>query len=111
MNHIKYIESQTSGGPYGFEATKMIVEINSLRVLLVMGYGGEDTSFGGCVRWRHGVAVQLLAADTLESLSTISATFLSTGLDIALTGYDTTRPIIDQPGTWIEDMATGALKS
>lgn len=66
----KLIEKRDVERCYGFRGTEAIIESEKYGKLLVMdGYGGENTMAGGAVRWRHGLAIKLKKEDTLDTLN------------------------------------------
>jgi hypothetical protein len=48
----------------------IIESADGQRIYLQQGYGGESQICGGCYRWRHGLAMEVLPGDTLTSLHT-----------------------------------------
>lgn len=64
------IESNTTTGEYGRSKTEAIIEANGRRLYICEGFGGMDSLSGGAIRWRHGIAIEIAAEDTLESLKT-----------------------------------------
>ena len=104
------IETMRTEGQYGLPADEMIVELNDgRRVWLLEFYGGENTAEGGCYRWRHGLAIQVMPTDTLTSLHTDSGEWDNTHSRNAIVGgYDTRRPLIEWDGAEIERVATTA---
>ena len=63
------IETDTRRGAYDFRQTRAIIQHHSLgRLLLVEGFGGQDSLSGGAYRWRHGTVYKIDASATLQSL-------------------------------------------
>lgn len=107
----KLIERNTLTGDYNLPLQEMIVELsNGRRVYLIEGFGGMSSLEGGQNRWRHGVAVQILPADTLDSLSEDSGDYYVGSYTRMMNGYDKQRPILDWDGWVIDRVATSAIE-
>lgn len=88
------IESRDVERDYGFTGCEAIVDHPTLgRILIVDGYGGENTPSGGCVRWRHGSIYQLLPDDDLDTLEDGRWNDSMSQLDAILYGIDESRPL------------------
>lgn len=74
------------------------------RLYLTQGFGGLDTMYGGLYRWRHGIAVQLLPDDTIESLSA-PHNEIETIIGAACEGYRDDRPLLEWDGQCIANVA------
>ena len=103
------IETDKVKGQYDMWCHRMIVSHNGQRVLLIQGWGGMGDIRGGTYRWTHGEAVQLLPTDTLLSLSGDSDIDGTSIMDLALRGYDDTRPILGWTGAAINSYALHAI--
>lgn len=100
----KLIESTRVEADYGMLCTLAIVEHEVRgRLFLREGYGGEDSLQGGAIRWRHGLAIRIQPADTLESLRRDPETYLN-----LVQGFDAERPVLDWDGTSVEAVARAA---
>jgi hypothetical protein len=98
------IETTRVDADYGMLATLAIVEHPTHgRIFIREGYGGEDTLAGGAIRWRHGLAIRIQPADTLESLRRDPETYLN-----LVQGFDAERPVLDWDGTSVEAVARAA---
>ena len=54
---------------YGMTGESMIIDHPTHgRLLISDGFGGMDSHYGGGVRWRHGMVVQLKPTDTFAGL-------------------------------------------
>ena len=108
------VETRTVDGEYGFSRECAIVDHQTHgRLYLEQGFGGMDSIAGGCMRWIHGRVVQLLAADTFESLDDPGPELAGfddyvgpeTDLEFALAGVDPQRPILCWKGRVIANFA------
>lgn len=105
----KLIEWENVGREYGFDGTQAIIDHPEHgRLLIVDGYGGQDSLSGGSVRWRHGMAIKLQASDTLDSLREAPWNDFVNLIDGVLAGYDDSRPVLDWYGSVIESLAKQA---
>lgn len=77
------------------------------KLLIIQGYGGEDTLDGGAVRWRHGLCARLRLTDTSETLQEAWNDTASV-LDAVLAGADDSRPLLEWHGVMIESLAESA---
>ncbi len=98
---MKLIEKQTIERDYGFDGTIAIIDHpDHGRVLIEDGYGSDGLN-GACVRWAHGLAIQLQPGDTLQKLMHEDNPQYDhqTYHQIASAGRDDTRSIFfDLPG-------------
>lgn len=107
-NDIKpvLVEWEHVAREYGFNGTQAIFDHPKHgRLFITDGYGGENTMSGGSVRWRHGMAIKLLAGDTLDSLRETPWNDYGDLYDAVINGYDDTRPVMDWHGPVIEALA------
>lgn len=99
----KLIESTRVEADYGMLCTLAIVEDEVRgRLFLREGYGGEDSLQGGAIRWRHGLAIRIQPADTLESLRDPD------GYLNMVQGFDVERPVLALDGRELERIAEQA---
>jgi hypothetical protein len=99
----KLIESTRVEADYGMLCTLAIVEDEVRgRLFLREGYGGEDSLQGGAIRWRHGLAIRIQPADTLESLRDLD------GYLNMVQGFDVERPVLALDGRELERIAEQA---
>ena len=93
---MKVLEQESVERDYGFRGTNAIVETSDgTRFLIQDGYGGEHQLRGGQVRWDHGLVIQLLHQDTLESLHSGAWNDTTTHWIAMVHGYDPERPIME----------------
>jgi hypothetical protein len=98
------IESTLVDAEYGMLCRLAIVEHPTHgRLFLREGYGGEDTLAGGAIRWRHGIAIRIQPADTLESLRGNPDGYLN-----LVQGFDAERPVLAWDGASVEAVARAA---
>jgi hypothetical protein len=98
------IETTRVDADYGMLATLAIVEHPKHgRLFIREGYGGEDSLAGGAIRWRHGLAIRIQPADTLESLRRDPDGYLN-----MVQGFDIERPVLDWDGASVEAVAHAA---
>lgn len=98
------IESTLVDADYGMLCRLAIVEHPKHgRLFLREGYGGEDSLAGGAIRWRHGLAIRIQPADTLESLQRDPDGYLN-----MVQGFDVERPVLAWDGASVEAMAHAA---
>lgn len=105
---ITLIESETVKGQYGMPQTMAVVDTTNGRLLITQGLGGMDSLVGGAIRWRHGLAAQLLPTDTIASLRDGEWNDCVSLMEAVLGGHDRTRPLLDWSGRHIESVATQA---
>lgn len=106
----KLIEQDTNQGQYDLPCQEMIVELtDGRRMYLLEGFGGMSDLEGGQYRWRHGIAIQILPTDTLESLRADTGEYNTTSYDRLVHGYDEQRPVQEWPGTIIDSIASAAV--
>ncbi len=74
----KLIEQQNVTRDYDFNGVKAIVDTPTGRVYIEDGFGGQDSIAGGCVRWRHGLIIDVPAGTTLDDLNTVEDGFMAT---------------------------------
>lgn len=102
----RIVEQRDVERDYGFRGVEAIIDHPAHgRVLIVDGFGGMDTLAGGCVRWRHGLAVKLQPGDTFDRLDESMHNEWTTELRAALTGYSETRPFMDWDGRAVAQVA------
>lgn len=105
MDNVNVIETRDAAREYGFKGKEAIVDHPSHgRLLIVDGFGGQDTLSGGAVRWRHGRVCKLLPDDSFRSLD--AAWNAETSVqDAALAGYDSDRPLQEWTGNQLASLA------
>ena len=109
----KLIEQKTYKGVYDLSRDEIIVELShGRRVYITDGYGGERSIAGGAYRWRHGLAIQILPTDTLESLHNedFAPGCYVTQYYLMIHGEDKYRPILDWTGVQVDNVAVSATK-
>lgn len=104
----KLIEKKHSEGIYGMDCCEKIVEMpDGKRIYLVEGFGGMHSPEGGMYRWRHGLAIQVLPTDTLESLHADDDSELPE-YQLMIEGHSKQRPVLDWDGKIIASVANSA---
>lgn len=98
------IEKRTAEGAYGFTTESMILDTDTHgRILICDGWGGNDV-IGQQYRWNQGVAIQLKADDTYETLEKPWNDYYTT-LRVVIDGQDPERPILDWSGHVVASVA------
>lgn len=91
---------------YGYDGNMAIVDHEQYgRILITDGFGGIDSLEGGCVRWKHGLAIKIKQDDTIEYLQDLEWNDYTDAMTAILQGYDDERPILDISGYAIEAIA------
>jgi hypothetical protein len=98
------IEKRNAEGAYGFTTESMILDTDTHgRLLITDGWGGNDV-VGQQYRWSQGLAIQLKADDTYETLAKPWNDLMNT-LEVVVQGQDNERPILDWTGHAIAAIA------
>ena len=105
---INVIESEDVERDYGFDGTIAIIDHPEHgRLLIQDGYAEHDIC-GGCVRWSHGIAIRIMADDTLDGLRDQAWSESMDLLDAVKSGCDESRPVLLWTGAMVASVAKAA---